>query len=152
MLKQLKALLEVSQGSPRVSEMKPEPQVAVCAVLLEVAHADHDFAEEERHQIALLLQHHFDLHADEVEDLMARAKTERDAMPDLWPFTRAISQNFSPEEKAQVLEMVWRVVFADGRLDAYEEQLIRKLETMLAVNHSLVIDAKLKARAFQQKS
>ena len=146
MLKILKSLLEGTQGSVRQTEIKLEPQVAVCAVLLEVAHADQEFTEEERHRIAEMLQAHFDLDAGEAEELMTRAQGERAKTPDLWPFTRAISQNSTPEEKSQVLEMVWRVVFADGRLDAHEDQLVRKLQSMLAVNHSVVIAAKQRAR------
>jgi len=148
MLQKLKAMLEASHSSARLSELKPEPSVAVCAVLLEVASADNDFAVEERHAIAELIGAHFDLNSDEAEALMDQAQKERTVSPDLWPFTHTISQHFLPEEKAQVMEMVWRVVFADGRLDAHEEMLVRKLQSMLGVNHSLVMDAKQRAREF----
>lgn len=147
MLQKLKALLSAEQDtSERLTENKPEPQVAVCAILLEVAWADQDFDPDERRTIVKVLQDEFDLSHAEVEDLIALTETERSRHPDLWAFTNTIGRGYTPEEKLSVMVMVWQVVFADQVLDAHEDMLVRKLQLMLAVNHSLVIKAKLMAR------
>lgn len=150
MLNKIKAMLKPAESSERLTEAKPDQQVSVCAILLEVAWADDDFAPEERETIVGLLREHFGLGAGEVEELIALTEAERARMTDLWPFTHSISRTYSPDEKLELMEMVWQVVFADDKLDDHEDQLVRKLQTMLAVNHSLVIKAKLKARKGQQ--
>ena len=147
MLNRLKSLLASEQGgSERLTETKPEQQVALCAVLLEVAQADQDFDQKERETIVRVLGDRFDLDESEVEQLIELTQAERDKHPDLWAFTSAIARAYTPEEKYEVMVMVWQVVFADQVLDAHEDLLVRKLQLMLAVNHSLVIRAKAEAR------
>lgn len=147
MLSKLKAMLELQpNGSQRLTELKPDPQVAVCAILLEVARVDGDFDPAERETIVASLRGAYDLSLDEVEDLIALAEDERRRQPDLWAFTNVIGRAYTPEEKLKVLVMVWQVIFADDVFDAHEDLLIRKLQHMLAVNHSLVIEAKQIAR------
>lgn len=147
MLEKLKNLLAAPSGPTRLTETKPDLKVAVSAVLLEMANADGEFDPSERETIVVLLRDQFDMGAAEVEDLIALTEAERAKVPDLWPFTNAIARTYTPEEKLEVLVMVWQVVFADSRLDPHEEMLVRKLQLMLAVNHSVVIEAKTSARA-----
>ncbi len=146
MLNKLKALLVLEEQSARLTEAKPDPKVAVCAVLLEVARADQDFDPAERRTIVTVLRRQFELSEAEVEELIAATEAERSGTPDLWPFTNALRRVFSPDEKLDLLVMVWQVVFADEVLDAHEDLLVRKLTTMLSVNHSVVMEAKRRAR------
>lgn len=124
----------------------PDLRVATCALLLEVAEVDQDFAPEERAVIESMLQRRFDLEPEEVAQLIAETEAARAGATDLWPFTTAIRQAYTPDQKRELLVMVWRVIFADGRLDPYEDQLAHRFERLLAVNHSLLIEAKLLAR------
>ena len=147
MLSKLKAMLALErEGSTRLTETTHDPQLAVCAILLEVAQADHDFDASERATIISVLKEKFGLDQGEVEELIALTETERAKHPDLWAFTNTIGRAYTPEEKLSVLVMVWQVIFADEVLDAHEDMLVRKLQHMLSVNHSLVIEAKQMAR------
>ena len=146
MLDKLKALLSGEEGSGPQSANLPDEPVAVTAILLEAAEADQTVDPEEHDMIVSMLSEHYALDQAEVKDLIERTQQHREKSVDLWPFTRAISTRFSPEKKRDLLVMVWQVVFADGRLDPYEEQLTRRLQSMLSVNHSLIIEAKTLAR------
>lgn len=147
MLNRIKSLLGSEQsGSARLTEAKPDQQVALCAVLLEVAQADQDFDPKERETIVRVLQDRFELEAGEVEQLIELTQLERGKHPDLWAFTNSIARAYTPEDKYAVMVMVWQVIFADQVLDVHEDLLVRKLQLMLAVNHSLVIRAKAEAR------
>jgi len=147
MLAKLKSLFAPAAGPARMSDLRPEEPVAVCAILLEVAEADRDFAPEERETIVALLGEHFGLERGEVEALIDFTRAERARTPDLWPFTNAIARAYGEPEKLRLLEMVWQVIFADQRLDAHEDHLARRLQGMLSVNHSVLIEAKQRARA-----
>ncbi len=151
MFDKLKTFLsEQKTLSPRLTELEFDEQVAVCAILLEVAEADRDFAPEEFKEIILQLRAYFGLTREQVEDLVTLTKQERERSSDLWPFTNAIARHYNPDKKQEVLAMVWQVIFADDRLDPYEDQLAGRLQSMLLVNHSVLMAAKAQARKIQQ--
>ena len=43
-------------------------------------------------------------------------------------------------------EAIWRVIYADGRIDKYEDYLVRKLSRLMELKHNELIDAKIRAR------
>lgn len=152
MLKKIKSILSANKGSARLTESLPEEQVAVCAILIETAEADQDFAPEEFRVITQQLGKYFGLEEEQVEELIAITGAAREKSVDLWPFTRAISSTYTPQKKQEVLTMVWQVIFADDRLDPYEDQLARRLQGMLSVNHSVLMNAKAEARRLTASS
>ena len=146
MLDKLKAIFKSPQDSLRLGDSPHDMRVAVCAVLLEAAEVDQQVPVVERHTIRALLKREFDLSEGAVEALIADTRTARNNASDLWPFTTAIARVYTPEQKLNLLQMVWQVIFADDRLDPYEDQLARRLQAMLSVNHSLLMEAKQRAR------
>jgi uncharacterized tellurite resistance protein B-like protein len=133
-------------GDAQGAEAKPKVRVTVCALLLAMAHVDYEYLPEEREVIAELLKAEFDLNDGEMETLFSAADTERKRYSNLWPFVETINDAYSDEEKQHLLVMLWKVIFADKRLDSYEELLMRKLEPMLAVDHEMVVEAMRLAR------
>jgi uncharacterized tellurite resistance protein B-like protein len=150
MLDKIKQFLSHTDGSERITERVPEEQVAVAAILLEMADADMDFKPEEFREIMIQLRAYFGLSKEQVEELLTISSQEREKSTDLFAFTNAIARSYTPEKKQEVLTMVWQVVFADDRLDPYEDQLAGRLQTLLAVNHSVLMAAKTKAREIQK--
>ena len=49
-------------------------------------------------------------------------------------------------EEMEVIEEVWRVIFADGTLDGHEDYLVHKLAKLLNLTHPQLIEAKMKVR------
>jgi uncharacterized tellurite resistance protein B-like protein len=45
-----------------------------------------------------------------------------------------------------LIELLWQVVYSDGRADSYEEHLVRKVAGLIYVPHEVFIAAKLRAR------
>ncbi len=76
--------------------------------------------------------------------LIEAADEELKRSIDLWKFARLINQNYSTDEKIQIIEMVWRVIYTDGKLDKHEDYLVHKLANLLRLTHNELIDAKLK--------
>ena len=69
---------------------------------------------------------------------------------DLHQFTREINNGFDQSEKEKIMEALWRLVYADGRLDRYEEALLRQLSSLIGLSHRQMIDAKLKVLALMK--
>jgi uncharacterized tellurite resistance protein B-like protein len=63
---------------------------------------------------------------------------------DLWQFARAINENFSIDEKVEIMEILWRIVYVDGKMEPNEHYLMNKLSNLLRLSHKQMIDAKLK--------
>ena len=63
---------------------------------------------------------------------------------DLWQYTNLMKKNYSLEEKIKVIESIWKVIYADGRLDPHEDYLVHKLSPLLGLSHKQLIDAKLR--------
>ncbi len=120
--------------------------LATCALLLEMAHADSEFGEEEKDLILTTLKDRFNLKKSDAESLIELANLERKESLDLWQFTNLINQNFTREEKLNVLEVLWGVIYADGKVDMHEEYLMRKLSSLLNMDHSDMINTKIRAR------
>ncbi|HOI08072.1 MAG TPA: TerB family tellurite resistance protein [Deltaproteobacteria bacterium] len=120
--------------------------VATTALLLEIALIDGSFTEDEKGRIVTILTAEYGLDEAEAEAVMDIARAQLKGSIDLWQFTSAINRHFSEEEKVKVVEMVWRVIFADGTLDKYEDFLVRTISNLLHLEHGQFIDAKLRAR------
>lgn len=125
------------------SDPDPVP-LAVCALLLEMAHADGEFSEEEMTHIIATMQDRFGLSASGVKRVMELADEERKKSIDLWQFTKLISKNSGRDEKLKILDTLWAIVYADGVLDAHEDYLIHKLAYVLDLSHRDLIDSKLR--------
>jgi uncharacterized tellurite resistance protein B-like protein len=126
------------------SGVKPNRlHLATCAVLLEVAWADEHFAEEERARILDALCRRFSLSPNDAESLVEVSQAKREASPDLWHFTHEINEICTQEEKIEILQEVWRVIYADGVLEGEEDDLVHRIARLLNLNHPQLIQAKL---------
>ena len=119
-------------------------QIATCVILLEVAKYDFEFSSIEEETTKALLKHEFSIPDEAIEDLMKIAEEEREESVDLWEFTNVINQNFSREEKLKVMEAAWKIIYADEKLDKYEDHYVHVLAGLLRLRHDELIEAKLR--------
>lgn len=119
-------------------------RVAACALLLELAHADGEFSEAERHRILDILQRHFGVDADGAESLMTvAASAARDAVDD-FVFTRQVVREYDLAQRLVLAELMWQVVLTDGVLADRESYLIRKLANLLQLEPAFLSEARKK--------
>jgi uncharacterized tellurite resistance protein B-like protein len=121
-------------------------QIATCVILLEVAKSDDSFSSLEKTTLASILKKKFDLSPGAVEELLKIADKKREESIDLWQFTNLINQNYTEEEKKKIVEAAWRIIYADEKLDKYEDHFVHKLARLLQLKHSDLIEAKLKVK------
>ncbi len=125
--------------------------LATAALLLEMAHADSQFSQMEEQKVLDVLMNRFKMSKTDTSDLLALAEQERRESLDIWQFTNMINTHYDISEKRELLEILWSVVYADGRVDMYEEYLMRKLNNLLNLDHRDMIEAKLQAKANQSE-
>ena len=146
MFNRLKSVLAGTSGVDKRDRIDEERriQIATAVILLEVAHADEEFSKSEHARIIDILRTQFSLDEESVQELMQVSDEELRKSIDLWHFTEIINNNYSTEEKYQVIEEVWQVIYADGRLDKYEDYVVHKLARVLHISHERMIEAKMK--------
>lgn len=130
--------------SPESMDSGHDVRVAVCALCIEMGRIDHRFTRQELDTLVAILEEKYDLSAEHVEALMTEADRELEDSVDLWQFARLINENYTIEEKIAVIEMLWRIVYVDGKMDEQEHYLMGKLSGLLRLSHNQLIDAKLK--------
>ncbi len=135
------------ERAARPGSSRDRIRTATCVILLEAATADETFSREEREKITGALKKKFSMTDAEAEELIASSVAERKDATDLWHFTNIINQSLSNDEKYEIMELVWEVIYSDGTLDQFENYVARKLLNMLNIDHSKFIELKLKAKS-----
>ena len=121
-------------------------RVATSVVLLEAATADSNFSPQEQEKIIEILKSRFQMNDESVKELIDKSEQERENSTDLWYFTDLINENLNNEEKYNLMELVWEVIYSDGTLDKFENYIAHKLLNMLNLDHSKFIELKLKVK------
>lgn len=121
-------------------------QIATAVLLVEVVRTDHEIGPAEREAVLRVVGSRFGLGSEEAQALVRHAEEKARQATDFYQFTSLINERFSPQQKEQVIEYMWRVAYADAELSAYEQHLVRKIADLLYVPHRAYIAAKLRAR------
>jgi uncharacterized tellurite resistance protein B-like protein len=110
-----------------------ELRVALTALLIEAAYSDDHFDDVERATIARILERRFGLTAPEVHGLVGEGEAAASESAELFHFTRIVNERLSPEERVELVEMLWEVAYADRVLDEYEDSLLRRVGGLIYV-------------------
>jgi len=120
--------------APPAAHSFEERQLAAAALMVEAATMDSSFDAAERGRIAELVRDRFALGADEAADLIVEAERAVRASVQWHGFTSAIKDGFDHAERVELVEMLWEVAYADGRLHDYEASLLRRIAGLLYVS------------------
>ncbi len=123
-----------------------ELRIAAAALMVEAAQLDDTFDARERDKIRELVAERFELGAAEGDSLIAAAEARVAESSQIHGFTRVVKAAFSHEERIELIEMLWEVVYADGELHHYEANLMRRLAGLLHVSDRDVGAARKRAR------
>ena len=116
------------------ADAQAELRIAAACILVEASLVDGHADGRETAQIVGLLADRFDLGAEDAGALVARAAAIAEDAADWNRFTRVLKAEFDRDERIAMMEMLWRVVLADGELHAYEDSLARRIAGLLHVD------------------
>lgn len=120
--------------------------IAVAALLLETMYVDRVASEAEHQAVKRLLMEHFHLPRERVDELIAVAEVRYAEALDDWEFAEAVRVGFGPEERQEILTMLWEVAYADG-LEKLEGRLMSRLARQLELDEDAVALARAAASA-----
>ncbi|MDH5823688.1 TerB family tellurite resistance protein [Luteimonas sp. RD2P54] len=119
---------------------------AAAALLLELAVTDEGGDAAELDIVHEAMRRTFGLGTAELQDLLDQAHQAQRESVSLYEFTRQLRTGLAPEQRAELVEWMWRVAYADARLEKHEEHLVRRVADLLAVPHPEFVRRKLLAR------
>ena len=145
MLESIMKFFRSSMSPPPEAEpsvAKKDIRLAACALLLELAHADDEFTDDERQHLESAVRRQFGLDAGEADKILEVAQEARAEAVDLWQFTSLIAENYSTGEKMVLAEIMWGLVYSDGDLASKEDYLIRKICNLLRLEPGYLAEAR----------
>ena len=148
MIKKIKELIS-NLSDKDVQENSQDPSLinnACAALLIEIAYADKDFDESEKMSLKNSLMTTYKIDEIEIDELILDASQSVQESTSLYGYTRIVNDEFSYDEKLNLLKNLWKIAYADGNLDKYEEHLLRKISDLIHISHSDYINIKLEIR------
>ena len=148
MIKRIKDLLSNFSNQEEVIEDEKISSLdkACSALLIEVAYADKVLDESEINSLRESLKETYDIDEQIIDELISEAKKTVDESTSLYEYTRVVNDEFNYSDKLELLSRIWKLAFADGNLDKFEDHLIRKISDLVHISHSDFIRIKLENR------
>jgi uncharacterized tellurite resistance protein B-like protein len=134
--------LEAPGGEPH-----PPRDIAVAVLLLEIARADFEHQPAELEAVREGLRAQLGLDEAQLDALLGQAQRSATSAVSLHGPLSRLNAELDADDKRALIAWLWRVAAADGRIDAHEEHLLRKLADLLYIPHADYIRAKLAAQA-----
>ncbi len=147
MISALKRFLTELAGDPQPKAIDAdEARLAAAALLYHVTAIDGVVGADERARLRALLKDRFDLNEDDLDDLLSAAETADKEAVDLYGFTSVLKQRLDIAERERLIGMMWELVYADGMVHEFEDNLIWRSAELLGVSSEVRIRLKQAAR------
>jgi uncharacterized tellurite resistance protein B-like protein len=135
MLASLKNLLgELASGAKHASRFaENDYRIGAAALLIHAAAIDGNMTEKEQEKLRVLLKQRFELDDDATSELIEQATTAEHDAVDLYHFTSTLNRVLDEAGRRRIVEMMWEMVYADGRVTEFEDNLIWRAADLLFV-------------------
>ena len=127
-----KFLADVSQGGKHPAQFEANDyRLAAAALLVHAAEIDGNISDVERTTLHQVIKRHFDLDETQTNTLLAEATQAEHEAVDLYHFTRLLNRALDEDGRRRMVEMMWEIVYADGRVTEFESNLIWRAADLL---------------------
>jgi uncharacterized tellurite resistance protein B-like protein len=128
-------LSDISSGTKHPSRFEDtDYRVAAAALLVHAAEIDGSMSPTERAKLQALIQQRFALADNETDELVKEATEAEHEAVDLYQFTSLINRSVDEAGRRRIVEMLWEVVYADGKVSEFEDNLIWRAADLLGIS------------------
>ncbi len=124
-----------------IADRKPQDQFAendyrraAAALLVHIATLDGDLTEAKRGKLHAILEREFALAPAATDELIAEAAADDREAVDFYHFTSLIMRTLDEAGRLNIVEMLWEMVYADGRVTEFEANVMWRVADLLAVS------------------
>jgi len=149
MLRAIKRFLAAAQAdTPAVpAHERRQLQLAVAVLVYEARRADYAEGSDESATAERALAEILGLQPTEVAALLNEGRARAQQLTSFYAPLTVIKREFSLEDRIRLVEHLWRITFADGQLNLYEDHYVRKIAHLLHVPNTQSMLARNRARA-----
>lgn len=136
MLKPLTAWIQsiVQATEPKRNFTTDDHRLAVAAILVHLVAVDGVITPEERVRLRKVLARHYQLDEAQTEELVREARARDEDAVDLYGFTSVLKRMLDEQGRRDVVEMMWEMVFADGRISEFEDNMVWRVAELLGIS------------------
>jgi uncharacterized tellurite resistance protein B-like protein len=109
-------------------------RLAAAALLIHVISLDGEPSPAEKRKLHTLLEYRFNLDPGTADALIKDAMLVEGEAVDLYHFTSTIMRSVNEEGRLRIVEMMWELVYADGHVSEFEENVIWRAADLLAIS------------------
>ena len=109
-------------------------RLAAAALLVHAAAIDGNFSDVERDKLHAVIKQRFNLDDAATDELIAKATEAEQKAIDLYHFTAQLNRSLDEAGRARMVEMMWQIVYADGVVTEFEDNLIWRAADLLGVS------------------
>ncbi len=128
-----KAIAKLFSDKKTELDAPMNPEVAVAALLVHLIDIDGETSPEERQIVTNILQEHFSLDTQQVEDLIKTAHEKDKEAVDFYQFTSLITR-LEMDQRIKIIAMMWETVFADGKNHELEDNMVWRVAELIGVS------------------
>jgi uncharacterized tellurite resistance protein B-like protein len=124
-------------------------RLAATALLVHVVSLDGEPSEAEKRKLHGLIESRFGLDRGTADKLIASATLVEGEAVDLYHFTSVIMRSVDEAGRLRIVEMMWELVYADGQVSEFEDNVVWRAADLLAISSRDRIDLKHRVAAKQ---
>ena len=109
-------------------------RLAATALLIHVISIDGEPSDAEKRKLHTLLEYRFQLDPGRADQLIADATLVEGEAVDLYHFTSVIMRSVDEQGRLRIIEMMWELVYADGRVSEFEENVVWRAADLLGIS------------------
>ncbi len=130
-----KFLSDVSEGGKHPSRFEANDyRLAAAALLVHAVMIDGTMSDVERDKLHAVIKRRFGLDEAATDELVLEATEAEHEAVDLYHFTSLINRSLDEDGRRRVVEMMWEVVYADGRVTELEDNLLWRAADLLGIS------------------
>jgi len=139
-------LVSPSAGEARAFD-DTDYRLAATALLVHVISLDGAPTEVEKRKLHSVLESRFKLDPGTADQLIASATLVEGEAVDLYHFTSVIMRSVDEEGRLRIVEMMWELVYADGQVTEFEDNVVWRAADLLGVSSRDRIELKHRVAA-----
>ena len=124
-------------------------RLAATALLVHVISLDGEPSEIEKRKLHGLIESRFGLDPGTADHLIASATLVEGEAVDLYHFTSVIMRSVNEEGRLRIVEMMWELVYADGQVSEFEDNVVWRAADLLGISSRDRIELKHRVAARQ---
>lgn len=117
-------------------------RLAATALLVHVVSLDGQPTQAEQGKLHSLIESHFGLDRGTADRLIADATQVEGEAVDLYHFTSVIMRSLDEEGRKRIVQMMWELVYADGQVTEFEDNVVWRASDLLGISQRDRIDLK----------